>query len=56
MWLVTVTVREKKLGEGYLNSKMMRNWIVSKLSDLTYEQVELLYGMIRRWTKEKEAS
>jgi hypothetical protein len=48
--------REKKIGEEYLNSKMMRNWIVSRLPNFTYEQVELLYGMIKRWTKEEEVS
>jgi hypothetical protein len=53
---LNLSQREKKLGEEYLNVKMMRNWIISKLPNLTYEQVGLLYGMIRRWTKEEEVS
>jgi hypothetical protein len=53
---VGMNLREKKLGEDFLNSKMMRNWIISRLPNLTYEQVELLYGMIKRWTKEEEVS
>jgi hypothetical protein len=48
--------QEKKLGGQYLNAKMMRNWIISKLPNLTYEQIKLLYGMIRRWSKEEEVS
>ena len=46
----------KKLSEEYLNVFVMRKWISSKLDKLTHEQLELLYGMIKRWTNEEEAS
>jgi hypothetical protein len=46
----------KKLSEQYVQAKMMRNWITSMLPKLSYEQVELLYGMVKRWSKEEESS
>ncbi|MCK5152033.1 MAG: hypothetical protein KAQ65_09335 [Candidatus Thorarchaeota archaeon] len=48
---------EKKLfKENFVDAKMKRNWITSKLPKLTYEQVDLLYSMVTRWLKEEEAS
>jgi hypothetical protein len=33
---------------------MKRSYISSKIPKLTYEQVDLLYSMVRRWLKEEE--
>ncbi len=38
-----------------MDAKMKRNWITSQLPKLTYEQLDLLSSMIRRWSKEVEA-
>ncbi|MDF1541146.1 MAG: hypothetical protein P1Q69_19770 [Candidatus Thorarchaeota archaeon] len=50
-----MSIREKSFKEGFVDAKMKRNWIASQLPKLTYEQIDLLSGMIRRWLKEVEA-
>ncbi|MGY5876069.1 MAG: hypothetical protein RTU30_10010 [Candidatus Thorarchaeota archaeon] len=46
----------ERLREEYLNAFMMRKWVSSKLNRLTHEQLELLYGMVKRWINEEEVS
>ena len=48
--------KPRSLSAELVNAKMMRNLIKSQLPSLTYEQVKLLYDMIKRWTKEEEIS
>lgn len=51
-----MTIKKKKLSEQYVQAKMMRNWITLMLPKLSYEQIELLYGMVKRWSREEESS
>jgi len=46
--------KPKNLREEYVNAKMKKNWITGSLNKLTHEQVDLLYGMMKRWLKETE--
>ncbi|MHA1961205.1 MAG: hypothetical protein ACW99U_13335 [Candidatus Thorarchaeota archaeon] len=48
--------KPRALSAEYVNAKMMRNLIKSQLPLLTYEQVRLLYDMVKRWAKEEEVS
>ncbi len=51
-----MTGRGKELRAKFVSHKMKRNLIVSKLPMLSDEQIELLYGMVKRWTEEEEVS
>ncbi len=46
--------RGKALKDEYLDAKLKRSYISSKLPKLTYEQIDLLHSMVRRWLKEEE--
>lgn len=46
--------KPKNLRDEYVNAKMKKKWIMGSLNKLTHEQVDLLYGMIKRWMKETE--
>ncbi len=48
--------RGKSIKDDYLDAKMKRSYISSKLPKLTYEQVDLLHNMVKRWLKEEETS
>lgn len=48
--------KPRKISAEYISAKMMRNLIMSRLPQLTLEQVKLLYDMVKRWTKEEEVS
>ena len=50
-----MSTKEKSFKEGFIDAKMKRNWIAAQLPKLTYEQIDLLANMIRRWLKEVEA-
>ena len=56
MGIVSMKTEKKLFKENFVDAKMKRNWITSKLPKLTYEQVDLLYSMVTRWLKEEEAS
>jgi hypothetical protein len=51
-----MTGRGRKLREKYVTNKIKRNMIMSKLPLLSDEQVDLLYGMVKRWTEEEEVT
>ena len=56
MGVASMKTEKKLFKENFVDAKMKRNWITSKLPKLTYEQVDLLYSMVTRWLKEEEAS
>jgi hypothetical protein len=47
---------KKTFKETFVDAKMKRNWIISHLPNLSYEQIDLLFSMVNRWLKEEEAS
>ncbi len=51
-----MTGRGRQLRERFVSNKIKRNMIVSKLPLLSDEQIDLLYGMVKRWTEEEEVS
>ena len=46
--------RGKVIKDEFLDAKMKRSYISAKLPKLTYEQINLLHSMVRRWLKEEE--
>ncbi|MBS3795044.1 MAG: hypothetical protein KGY80_09115 [Candidatus Thorarchaeota archaeon] len=44
--------KAKKLKERFVSIKMMRNFINSRLKDLTEEQTAELYHLVREWTED----
>ncbi|MFW9921447.1 MAG: hypothetical protein ACFFED_17745 [Candidatus Thorarchaeota archaeon] len=46
--------RGKSLKDEFMDAKMKRSYISAKLPKLTYEQVDLLHNMVKRWLKEEE--
>jgi hypothetical protein len=45
--------KAKKLKERFVSIKMMRNFINSRLKDLTEEQTAELYHLVREWIENK---